>query len=108
MPVYWHFSATNLGIQYPHGYPHIFSSTADYMRHKKVAGLCTPGHQLLFRSADRFFSAVQSQLEPVQYFTLNPSHSIGAELYPYREFPGRLQPRDVLRRVENQLLELAL
>ena len=51
-------------------------------------------------------STVNSLLEPIQNLFLNPSHPVGAELNPLREFACRLEASDVLRRVKNKLLEL--
>lgn len=42
------------------------------------------------------FAAIQPLLEPFQYFFFNPSHSVRAELYPFREFPRLFQSCDVL------------
>ena len=47
-------------------------------------------------------------LQPVQHFVLNPSHPVWAKLDPLGELPGPLQVRDVLWRVQNQLLQLTL
>ncbi len=73
----------------------------------EVTGLCTPGHLSSFSgvSVGRV-SADDAFLEPVQHFVLNPSHPVGAKPYPLRELAGRFQPRDMLWRVENQLLHL--
>lgn len=77
--------------------------------HDWVAGLCTPGHPCSLSGVSvRVFSAVQPLLEPIQHFGLNPSHSVGADLYPLREHPGLFQSGHVLWRVQDHLLELAL
>jgi len=55
----------------------------------------------------RYFATIQSLLEPIQHFGLNPSHPVRAELYPLRERPGHFQSGHVLWRVQNHLLELA-
>lgn len=52
-------------------------------------------------------SAVQPLLEPVEHLRLDPSHSVGADLYPPRERPGLFQSGHVLWRVQDHLLELA-
>ncbi len=62
----------------------------------------------LFRSVGRFFAAVQPLPEPIQHFLLNPPHSVRADLDPLRELAGLFQPCDVLRGVQDHLLELAL
>ena len=54
----------------------------------------------------RFISTGNPLLEPVQHFILNPSHPIGAKLYPLGELAGCLQPCDVLWRVQDKLLQL--
>jgi len=84
--------------------------TAALLQPKKwAAGLCTPGRPAPFRERRLgCFAAVQPTLKPIQHLGLNPSHSVRAKLYPLGEFTGLFQPRDVLRRVEDQLLELAL
>ena len=41
-------------------------------------------------------STVNSLSEPIQYFILNPSHPVGAQLYPLWELACRLQASDVL------------
>lgn len=56
----------------------------------------------------RRFSAVDPLAEPVEHLGLNPTHSAWADLYPPRERPGLFQSGDVLRRVQDQLLELTL
>lgn len=53
-------------------------------------------------------SAFDPLLKPIQYLLLNPSHPALAELYPLGERPCRLKSGDVLRGVENKLLELTL
>ena len=53
-------------------------------------------------------SAFQPRLEPVQHFALNPSDAVWAQLYPFGELACLLQPRDMLRRIQNKLLDLAL
>jgi len=65
-----------------------------------------PDHPLLFRSAELALSILDPFLEPVQHFFLNPSHPVGTKLYPLGEFAGRLETCDVLRRIENHLLQL--
>ncbi len=54
----------------------------------------------------RFISTGYSLLEPVQNLVLNPSHPVGAKLYPLGELAGRFQPCNVLWRIKNQLLQL--
>ena len=67
-----------------------------------------PGHSAPVSGVSFGFSAaLQPFLKPVQDFVLNPSHSVRAKLYPLGEMTCLFQPRDVLRRVEDQLLELA-
>src|SRR5690606_11416385 len=44
--------------------------------------------------------------KPIHHLLLNPSHSACAQLYPLGELAGFLQPCDVLRRVEDELLQL--
>jgi hypothetical protein len=56
----------------------------------------------------RVFSAVDAFLKPIKHFTFNPSHPVGAKLYPFRELAGRLETRNVLGRIQNQLLQLPL
>jgi hypothetical protein len=57
---------------------------------------------------DRSVSGLQALLKPIQHFVLNPSHPARAKLYPLWELAGLLQARDVLRRIQDQLLDLAL
>lgn len=64
--------------------------------------------RLLFRSVVWVFSAIQSCLKPIQYLRLDPPHSVGAKHHPFWELAGLLQSRDVLRRVQNELLHLPL
>ena len=54
----------------------------------------------------RFISTGYALLKPVQNFLFNPSHSVGAKLYPLGELAGRFQPCNVLWRVKNKLLQL--
>lgn len=56
----------------------------------------------------RRFAAIQPFLEPIQDFGLNPPHPGGAKVYPLGELPGLLQSCDVLRRIQDKLLELTL
>jgi hypothetical protein len=63
----------------------------------EVTGLCTPDHPSSFSGVSvRLISTDDAFLEPVQHFVLDPSHPVGAELYPFREPAGRLQARNVL------------
>ncbi len=59
-------------------------------------------------SVREFVSGINTSLQPVQYLSLNPSDPARTELYPLGELPGQFQTRNVLWRVENQLLELTL
>jgi hypothetical protein len=60
------------------------------------------------------FSRIKTPLEPIQYFNfnfnfnLNPSDPARSELYPLGEFPSQFKSRNVLRRVQNQLLDSTL
>lgn len=47
-------------------------------------------------------------LKPLQHFGLNPSDPVLAQLYPLGELACRFQARDVLGRVQDQLLHLTL
>ena len=72
-----------------------------------MTGLCTPGHLGSFSGVSvRFISTGDSLLKPIQHFILNPSHSVGAKLYPLGELAGCFQPCDVLWRVQDELLQL--
>ena len=74
---------------------------------KEVTEQCTPGHPSSFSGVSvRFISTGYSLQEPVQHFILNPSHSVGAKLYPLGELAGRFQPCNMLWRVKNKLLQL--
>ena len=71
--------------------------------------LCTPGHPApAWGVSLGRFSAFQPFLEPAQHFVLNPPHPVRAKLYPLGELTGSFQAGDVLWRVQNQLLQLAL
>jgi hypothetical protein len=75
----------------------------------RVAGLCTPGHPCSFAGVSSgAFAANDPLLQPVQHFGLNPSDAVGPEVDPLGECSGLFQPRDMLGRVQDQLLELAL
>jgi hypothetical protein len=78
------------------------------MQMQRVTGLCTPGHPAPFQECRLGLAACDPLLQPVQHFALNPADPVGAEGYPLGECPGFLQSRHVLRRVQDQLFELAL
>ena len=110
------------------------SGTAGYARAQRMTGLMGRGAAMRTPANGRFgpklsgdqvvhtrspvlphrecrsgrFSAIQPFLKPVQHFFLYPSHSVGAQNDPSWEFSGLLQTCNVLRRVQNQLLQLAL
>lgn len=58
--------------------------------------------------SDVLITRVNTVLQPVQHFFLNPSDPVAAKLYPLGELAGGLQARDVLGRVQNELLYLTL
>jgi hypothetical protein len=62
----------------------------------------------LLGSVCESFSGVDSLLEPVQHFILNPSDPARTELYPLGESAGQFKARNVLGRVQDQLLQLTL
>lgn len=77
--------------------------------HERVTELCLPGHPApAWEASLGHISAVQPFLKPNQYFIFHPSNPIGPKSNPFREFSGLFQACDVLRRVQNQLLQLAL
>ena len=43
------------------------------------------------------FSTIQPRLKPVQHLAFNPSHPVGAKLYPLGEMTSLFQTCDVLR-----------
>ncbi len=53
-------------------------------------------------------TGVNTVLQPVQHFVLNPSDPVATKLYPLGELAGGLQARNVLRRVQDELLYLTL
>jgi hypothetical protein len=53
-----------------------------------------------------YVSTIDALPEPIQNFILNPSHPVGAKLYPFRELAGCLQTRDMLWRIKHCLPQL--
>ena len=51
---------------------------------------------------------VNALLEPLQNFILDPSDPVLAQHYPLGELAGGFQARNVLGRIKDQLLHLAL
>lgn len=51
-------------------------------------------------------STVDALPEPIQHLALNPADPVGAKPYPPGELARRLQACDVLRRVQDQILDL--
>jgi hypothetical protein len=62
----------------------------------------------LLGSVCESFSGVNALLEPIQHLILNPSHPAWTEFNPLGESPGQFKARNVLGRVQNQLLQLTL
>jgi hypothetical protein len=62
----------------------------------------------LLGSVCESFSRVNALLKPIQHFVLNPSDPARTELYPLGESPGQFKARNVLGRVQDQLLQLTL
>ena len=48
----------------------------------------------------------QLLFEPIEHFAFKPSDPVRAELYSLWKLPGFLQSCDVLRRVQDKLLQL--
>jgi hypothetical protein len=53
-------------------------------------------------------SAIDALAEPIQHFLLYPAHPALAEAYPFRERSCLLKTGNMLRAVQNKLLELTL
>jgi hypothetical protein len=53
-------------------------------------------------------SALDALLQPVQHFLLDPPNPALAELYPLWERSCRLKTGNMLRGIQNKLLELTL
>ncbi len=92
-----------MGIRYRHAYRQPYPPDTK-MAERRRSAIFTPSSG----AVKGLISAFDPLVKPVQYLLLNPSHPALAELYPLRERPCRLKSGDMLRGVENKLLELTL